>query len=776
MKIDLSFKKKSLKGKLLILTLCIGLIIIPLAFSAIVIKDFSHPLVGSGDIDYWEYTGFYVAKNFKWLPFPHLDLVNNQSFYPYGTNTVFQPWSFERDIFYAIFYSLFGIGPWLKFYYLFSVVLAFLGTSVFLHKDYGWFRAIGVGILASFSNFYAIHKYPDHLSYAVIHWTVISLVSDFILVKRVILKQHISLRLILIKALLVILSLGQELGYIAGFALMSFTVSFIFILIVLSYRVLIQKNSLGAVARILGNYRKELIKSFYSSCSLIGLIIGASYIYLPLVFQISKEAKSFEFTGVPSGAWWTNPLRLLIPYLPGFNPGQVVFEPLLGDSPEGLGAGSPGWFLLILGVVGLWQARRKIIIFIPLLIIFLLCLFYHPANLPTLKIFPWFAFNRVGGRNTVLYPVILSIFALNINFEGLRNIKKTLLLGLLVFLACTEVYTAYSLKLGYQPYLLDNNFLTYMNYVKQQPGEAVLDWPFCVTGGNSVGALEGLCPYYLKNSSIFALRRFHEKKVMGQYFGRLHPSQIEPYIQAGWEQLFFPDDPDIFKATRQKTCFRPEEWSFFTDFYKFNDFAGINLYVDFLPENCVKAFYDYFGSPTQETVVPGAGKVQFIPKSSELKEQVNLALGAQLKFQPAIDFSESDLIQTIRPYGLKLTGLNPIDQDESGINHGRWSLGPENKLEFILSENQLLELVFEFKNPIDNQSIIVEINGNTVDTMLDIKGGATVKNNLKFRGIKGLNTIRFKYKDWNHNKAKFIPKDERHFAVYFTELSLKKLE
>lgn len=68
-----------------------------------------------------------------------------------------------------------------------------------------------------------------------------------------------------------------------------------------------------------------------------------------------------------------------------------------------------------------------------------------------------------------------------------------------------------------------------LNFVKQQPGEAVLDWPFCVAGGNGLG-LDNLCPYVFKNGAAFALRRFHEKKVVGQSFSRLHPSQLQPYL------------------------------------------------------------------------------------------------------------------------------------------------------------------------------------------------------------------------------------------------------
>jgi hypothetical protein len=520
---------KFVEIKLLVLYTSVFLCI-SFGFSLLVIKDFSHPLAGGGDIEYWEYTGFYFAKNLRFFPFPHLDLVNNQAFYPYGTNAVFQPWSIERDILYAAIRSVFGIGPWLQFYYLFSVLATAIGTFALLVKDYRFIRASSAGLLISFFNFYTIHKYPDHLSYAVVHWTALSFVADFLIVKKVVLKQKVSLRLLLIRTCLLVLSLGQELGYIAGFALMSLTISTLFIVGLIIYRYLKREHQLLKLSqKIVRDYKIEFLTYPRTCFALITSILLIGYINLPLVIQISREAKSFDFTGVPSGAWWANPLRLLIPFLPNFNPGQDVFEQVLKDSPEGLGAGSPGWFLLIVGTLGLWQTRKQFLIFVPLLLIFLLCIFYNPLYFPILKIFPWFTFNRVQGRCTVIYAVILCIFALNIDFSGWRSRNRQLISALLVFLACTELYTAYSFKLSYQPYSFDKNFFSYMDYVKQQPGEAVLDWPFCLIGGNAVG----LCPYFSKTGSVFALRRFHEKKVMGQYFGRLHPSQVEPYLQSG---------------------------------------------------------------------------------------------------------------------------------------------------------------------------------------------------------------------------------------------------
>lgn len=766
----------SIKTKWIIQYASYLLICISFAFSFLIIKDFLHPLVGFGDTEYWEYTGFYFSKNFNLLPFPNLNLINNQAFYPYGTNGVFQPWSIERDIFYAIFYSIFGIGSWIQIYYLLSVLVTGIGSFILLFKDYSFARASGAGFLISFFSFYAIHKYPEHLSYSIFHWTALSFIADFLILKRVTLGQYVSLRLILLRMCLLILSLGQELGYIAGSALTSFTISTIFTLLLLSYRYFRNKKLtlLTWLKITLRKYESEFYAYPRICLALLGLFLTASFIIFPLVLQISREAKSFDFTGIPSGVWWANPLRILIPFLPFFHPGQVNVEQLFNDSPEGLGAGSPGWFLLIIASVSLWQGRKQIAIFIPLLTIFFICIFYHPIHFPILKIFPWFAFSRVQGRFTVLYPIILSIFALNITLNSLRLHTRQLVSALLVFLACTEIYTAYSLKLNHQPlYSLDNSFFQYMNYVKEQPGEAVLDWPFCVIGGNGVGALQNLCPYYTRNGSIFALRRFHHKKVMGQYFGRLHPSQLKPYIEAGWDQMFVPNEQDIFKASNQKRCFNSEEWAFFTDFYKFNDFAGINLYVDFLPQDCVENFYTRFGTPTVETKVPGAGLVKFIPKSSELRDLVNLNLGGHLKLETFINYAEADLLKFQLPYGLNVNGLSTIETPSQG-SLGRWGLGPETLLRFNLPASQSISLVFSFINPIEGQDIVVEANGVNLDKMVNLSQNTNIQRRLEFKGISGWNTVVFRYKDWNKGKVTFAPGDDRNMTVKFTQLAIEE--
>lgn len=747
-----------------------------IAFSSIVIMDFKHPLFGLGDIDYWEYTGFYLAKNFSLFPIPHLDLNNNQAFYPYGVNQVFQPWVFEMDFFFAILYSHFGFGPWLQIYYLLTVIITYLGTFILLRTDYSIARAMGVAFIASFCNFYAIYKYPEHLSYAVCHWVILSIIADFILFKRVVNKEYISLRFILLRILLLILSLGQELGYVIGCALTSFTIGLTFIFLLTIYRILKGKLLLK---KTINNYlnlcRREIyIYGKIITIQLISIFIF-SYLYIPILLQIFRSAKSFDFTQVSSDLWWSSSWRFLIPFLPFFNSinNSKLFLKLFQDSPESFIDSSPGLFLVIIGSIGLWQSRKTIILYLPLITIFLLFISYHPLNFPILKLFPWFSFARVTGRFSIAYPVILSLFALNVNLSYLKlSIKRTIIV-FLIALACTELYTSYSLNLYKNQWMptfaLNQSFFEYMNYVKNRSGEAVLDWPFCITGGNGVGGAS-FCPLYLKNGSIFALRRFHEKKVMGQYFGRLHPQQLNDYIEAGWDKLFVPNNPEFPKATYLE-CFRPEAWDFFTRFYEYNDFAGINLYVDLLPKQCVDQFHARFGQPAITTVIPGLGKVEFIQKTEEQRKKVNPLLGKTIKFEPLLDISQANLLEFHYPYGMDVKGLDVRENNQ--VDRWRWGLGQETKLTFKLGESKSLNLDFEFVNPIESQEVIIEINKSILTKIENIQKDKNIKLQTSFVGVKGVNTVKFIYKFWNHNQGDFAPQDPRKLAVLFRKLIIK---
>ena len=110
-----------------------------------------------------------------------------------------------------------------------------------------------------------------------------------------------------------------------------------------------------------------------------------------------------------------------------------------------------------------------------------MCLVFHTTKIPTLKIFPWFEYSRVSSRSTLIYPLILSLVALFIDWSKL---KKSFKIAICV-LGVVEVSTVYHWHFShYHPYILDNSFTKYMDTIKQSRGEAVLDFPFCAMGDN----------------------------------------------------------------------------------------------------------------------------------------------------------------------------------------------------------------------------------------------------------------------------------------------------
>jgi hypothetical protein len=334
----------------------------------------------------------------------------------------------------------------------------------------------------------------------------------------------------------------------------------------------------------------------------------ASFVYVPLVLQVHSAANGFDFHGVPMGSWWANPLRLFIPQFPFAHGEEYPLRWLLRDNPEGRAAGGPGWSLVILGGIGLWHSRRHFTRYVAVTVLLVACLLNFPA-FPVLKIFPWFQFSRVGPRSTVIYPVILVLYALAAPRLRLSSVRSRLAAAMFGSVLLLEVATVYTVP-ATRTYKYDANLFAYLRRVERTPGEAILDWPFCVTGGNGVGSRSGLCPYYRATRADFTHRMFHRKKVVGTYYGRLHPDQIRPFLRDGWAQLLAPEE----RAGSTVHCFSPDEWAFFERFLNTHDFAGVQLHTPLIPPACLREFHARLGQPVARADVPGSGPVEFIPR------------------------------------------------------------------------------------------------------------------------------------------------------------------
>jgi hypothetical protein len=317
--------------------------------------------------------------------------------------------------------------------------------------------------------------------------------------------------------------------------------------------------------------------------------------------------------------------------------------------------------------------------------------------------------------------------------------------------------------------------LTAWRAVRRQPGEALLDWPFCITGGNGVGSAEGLCPYYEKNHDDLGYAPYHQKKLVGEYFGRLHPSQLEPFLRVHWERMFAPDDVDVFRAREQTRCFDEDEWSFFSDFFALNDFAGLQLHTSLLPPLCAEQFFARFGPPVAKLSLPDGDDLAFIPKPMALRSKVNPALGRSVIFRRDFAPGAVPLSALAQPAPLALDSVGLSGLEHSAEEDWRWGVGPETRLEFSLPEGRSLNLRFIYFNPPQlSQRVRLVINGTVARTYVREAPGARIVDVVGFDGNAGNNHVDFICDSFNGKDGTwFAARDRRPMSIRFTQLVLE---
>jgi hypothetical protein len=575
------------------------------AHALAVVKDFGGPLIAAGDANYFEYLGHYVADHLRWgLPL-RLDFVTDEVAYPHGTSIVYLSWCAERDLLHALFLKGFGPGPWIQLYVAASDFLTAFGAYVLLRREVGPARAGLVGFAASVMTFYASFKFAYHLNLCALHWATMSIVVDWLIVRRVVARRRLSALLVLLRVTLLGLTVGLDIAYVAGFALLSFTMTTLFVLAALA------KGKRALLRELLPERPLAEARARPAVFGVwLALLALACVAYVPFDLAVVRGSFIYDFHGA-GGNFWSNQLRIFFPYFPGVHPGSQLFSSIVGDA-DGVGELSPGWALLVAGVWGLVAAWRdeKLAVFAPLLATFALSFAFHPTRFPTLHLFPWFKYDRVAGRATIFFPLFFALFAL-----GLAEVPR-LWARIVAPLAAIEVLTAYALVDTYRPVRAAESapILAYERAVRRAPGAALLSWPMCIAGANGAGT-EELCPYYTKLSTAYSYRRFHHKKVPDFYLSRTHATQLAPWLEAGWPRLFSPDVKDAHRATHETRCFDEEGWAMFTRFYASNDFAGLQLYADLEPPECVAEFHARFGQPTAEVSLPGIGRTEFIPRA-----------------------------------------------------------------------------------------------------------------------------------------------------------------
>ena len=616
------------------LVFCAALAVLAALFARFVVQDFGAPISGTGDGSLWDHQTFYVGRNLTFTPLPRLDLHNDQLFYPYGGNNVFQPWIMEMHLGAALATRLAGLWGWSQLYFLFSITVTALGAFLLLLRDHGAWRAALAAVAVSFLNYYAIGRFAGALANACAHWAVLSVLADSVIAGRLVVGRPWSARLLAARCFLLVASLGQDMGYVAGLGLTSGLLTALFSIALALGRSRCRPARLASRVREAG---QELAASARShplevACLAVAtLLVGL--LYVPLALQISRAAAEYDFSRVHTGTWWANPLRLLMPVLPGFNP--VSHHRILADQPEAFFAASPGLAFVLAAIVGLVAGRRRVLAAVPALLLLVLLLSFHPQSFALLKLLPWFGFIRVSGRFSVVYPALLVSLALLAPAGVPRRRAGRVFMAALLVLAAVEASTAFSTYLikDWHHFRPSPAFSALTEAIRSAPGEAVFDWPFCVAGGNGIGTNQ-LCRFYGLQSGAAWLQIHHHKKIVGKYFGRLHPDQIEPYLQAGWPRLFSPDKRDVFKARKQQRDFSPDEWTFLAAFLRKGDFSGILLYTDLLPNETIAGFHARFG-PSSAVAESPYGMLEFIPRQGAWQVPADPEGARRLRLPPA---------------------------------------------------------------------------------------------------------------------------------------------
>jgi len=574
-------------------------------YAKLAVKDFSGPLVGPRDTAYFEYLSYHLRAHYTFGIPPQMGFQTDEVGYWQGTSIAYLSWCAERDLFSMTMLRAFGIGPWLQIYCALSPGIGAFGTLFLLRKELGITRATLIAFAGSFMAFYASYKFPYHLNMSALHWGTISIAADYLIGRRVVRDKPIEAWLLLLRAALMVLTVGLDVGYVAGYPLTFFTVFVLFWL--LRWAFVARKKGVRFRDYFPRTPLSDLKKTpLVTGLALLGLAIGLVF-YVPFDLALVKGATVYQFPDA-GGNFWASWPRMLLPFLPGANPSSPWVFGIFGDA-EGVAEYSVGWALLAFFCIGIFHARRrKEPRLRPAARDRILALLRFPSrqapHVASLSVV--LLQSRVGARDGLLPARVRAVRRRDrhgANQEGCAYI--------LFALGAVETVTAYTLVNDYTPARLGPDAWAYWDAVKKTPGEALLEWPFCVAGANGVGTTE-LCPYYGVMATAYSHRRFHEKKVMSFYLSRLHPSQVAPRYELA--KLFSPDKPDPHDARMETRCFDDERWALFDRVYREHDFGAIQLYTDRLPAECVKQFHERYGEPVASANLPGPGHVELLPK------------------------------------------------------------------------------------------------------------------------------------------------------------------
>jgi hypothetical protein len=440
------------------------------------------------------------------------------------------------------------------------------------------------------------------------------------------------------------------------------------------------------------------------------------------------------------------------------------------DRPEALFADQPGLALVLAAIAGMIWGRRRA--WLPPVTLLALFLSYHPYEFRTLNVLPWFELARISNRFTVAYPALLVTCALAVPRWRTATRWGRVLCGLLAILAMVEAVNAYREgvirpRTLWHPSPAARELL---DIVRVAPGEAVFEWPFCVAAGNGIGSA-WTTTYYHQLSGTSVLQAFHHKKIVGKYYGRLHPSQVEPFLVAGWPRLFVPRTDVRGRAVAQLRDPAPHEWRFLEDFIRLNDFCGVILYADLLPQTTIDGFVDRMGPPVARAEATPFGTMLFLRVPEEWRSATDLDAGRRLVLErhpPPWPLSTTLDLSKLEWSDLLGSGWLAATVD------GRATEGPTAEIGFSLAQPRDVTLVVSVR-PFLDQRVRLVVNGQHIaETSLEKGGFRERRVRLSRAWLRRENLIQLELPDARSPASLGLnPKDHRKLGITMAWMRLE---
>ncbi len=548
----------------------------------------SAPLVGAGDTEHLEWMPYFFGRVLEFHPWPQLKLFQDWINFPAGTTATYLPYSWESNYAVAALTAALGPANWSFVYFLASHAALFFLSWRLLNLLTTRRASAAVAFLIAFANVYAQNKFPRHANMAFCHWTSLTIVLAYTMLALVHQRRLDTVRRLLPAIpLLGTLSLGQDPGYLLPLCLTIWFVAFLSLVVTRPTRNALA--DLSSIKPLLHEWRS--CRPYVMAC--FALTVFFLFLYLPLSLQVALDALAHP--PVEQGSQWANPLRWLIPAFPYLlNPGWDAFKDVLVDVGDIELVGSPGWYFILAAGLGAFSPRggRRLERNFLLTLLGILVLF-HPVWLPTLKLFPWHVYSRNSARYSVALAPLLALLALPF-FEKWNAQSRSIRAWFCVILLAEAA--AQIFPLGGTIRTQTKEEKEYFAYVKALPGEALLEWPYCLTAWNQPP--EGPCVARPTHYYTYNAQRFHGKKVPSADLGRASKRE-----RAEWAA-----NPlnELLAAVEKQRCFSESEWRRFLELFRTPQFAALELYPELLPKVCLPEWEKRLGMPTRRLKIPGA--------------------------------------------------------------------------------------------------------------------------------------------------------------------------